>query len=514
MPFASNSAAITMLGPSKNPFLSTGDGGSSVTKCIVPNCQESTVDTFPACALHLGPVPQKRSKILDNQHQTNAVHSIGRLPETLSAQSRKQLDAKVTARKTAARLPIIAPATTNGAKTNRGSLSPVNRMKSNGSYPSLIPSLPEKAGRPSPETPSRKRQRISSPKFDDVSPRFARTVLPTRELSASNGKDGFFQRQDHESSTPTQAAGSLLLSRDDEQASRSPSPPSIASWNDTYLVASPSTTPNADELRELKRVDQSLLISPTPPEFNKLQRHGPTPTNPKKRERVAKSPYAGLRIFTRTPPLEKQRRRLAETLDSSALDSFIYGQEASSEPPLGVEKPPEQQTKKRQDVYYGNIDPRIHWTRPHTDEWYRMKGEEIKARGGRKANFGKAAQRMREQRLKEDPGAWEEDLPDRVRNNEQWLGALRWVHSQEQGSQPSETPQAIGPVSPPVRKKRPYRRRNQAAVLEAGARPDASGRLSSDLSNSGTKKRQATVTKGMTKAQEDAHNHWLRGLCE
>ncbi|ROW00764.1 hypothetical protein VMCG_06486 [Cytospora schulzeri] len=219
--------------------------------------------------------------------------------------------------------------------------------------------------------------------------------------------------------------------------------------------------------------------------------------NSKKREKVAKSPYSGLQFITRTPPLEKQRRQLAETLDSSALDRLIYGQEASSEPPPGIEKPPEYDQKKRQDVYYADIDPRTHWTRPRSDDWYRKKEEEIRARGGRKANFGKAAQRMREQRLNEDPDAWEESLPDRVQNNEAWLGAMRWLHSQEPGTQPRVNPQANGHVSPPpVRKKRAYRRRNQVAVPKVETEPiDAPARLNSEMSISEPEPRNAARTK-------------------
>ncbi|CAK7204534.1 hypothetical protein SEUCBS139899_007292 [Sporothrix eucalyptigena] len=42
---------------------------------------------------------------------------------------------------------------------------------------------------------------------------------------------------------------------------------------------------------------------------------------------------------------------------------------------------------------YAHIDPRVHWTRIRPKDWHEAKQKEIAARGGRKANFGKAAQR-------------------------------------------------------------------------------------------------------------------------
>lgn len=506
-----NSAATTtMFGPSSNPFLSTRDGSSSVTKCRMPGCQENTVENFPACSYHLGPVspkPAKLARTLDSQPRTDAVQKTGRVPEAPSVQGRKQLDSKVTARKSAARSFVLPPPKVNGAKTNGTSLSPVNRINTNGSHSSSIP----------PETPSRKRQRLSSPKNEATSPKLPRPVLPSREKSATYVNPSILNGRDHNSPLPTSYAGfSLFLGRDDAKAAtRSPSQDtSHASVNGTAsglkAVLSPIKTESVSngrrpesaglvsELRELNHTNRSTT-SARVTSAEKTQWRGPalpTPTNSKKREKVAKSPYSGLQFITRTPPLETRRRQLAETLDSSALDMLIYGQEASSEPPLGIQRPPGDEQKKRQDVYYADIDPRTHWTRPHSDEWYRKKEEEIKARGGRKANFGKAAQRMREQRLNEDPDAWEENLPDRVQNNEAWLSAMRWLHTQEQGTQPSGSSQANGHVSPPpVRKKRAYRRRNPVAVQKAETEPsNAPARLNSELSNSDPSARNATKT--------------------
>lgn len=50
-------------------------------------------------------------------------------------------------------------------------------------------------------------------------------------------------------------------------------------------------------------------------------------------------------------------------------------------------------SKKAPDFVYAHIDPRVHWTRARPKDWHDAKQKEIAARGGRKANFGKAAQR-------------------------------------------------------------------------------------------------------------------------
>lgn len=499
MPFAPRNAATIMLETSSNPFLSTADNDSLVTKCRVPGCQENTLRDLPACVFHLSHVSPKpaTTKVVDNQPRTDAVQTTGRLQGALSAQGRKQLDAKVTARKSAARsfvLPPIKPHGANGTKTNGSSLSPVNRMNTNGSQSSSIPSVSGRGGRSPSGTPSRKRQRISSPEQDSTSPKFARPVL--QETSqASYGSYSILNGRDRDLPMPKSYAS--FLGKEDEQVSTQSQDTKRSTVSGLTAVLSPISVSNGRipgpstlvcEPRE--NYTNRNLANARSASLEKTQ--WPTPTNSKRREKVAKSPYSGLKFITRTPPLEKQRRCLAEMLDSSALDNLIYGQEASSEPPLGIGEPPEQVPKKQQDVYYGNIDPRTHWTRSHSDEWYRKKQEEIKARGGRKANFGKAAQRMRGQKLNEDPDAWEEHLPDRVRNNEAWLGTMRWLHSEE--SQPSGGPQANGHVSP-VRKKRPYRRRNLGAVpgLEAG--PSDPGRLNSELSNTDTDAYVATKTK-------------------
>ncbi|KAF6831063.1 hypothetical protein CPLU01_06999 [Colletotrichum plurivorum] len=151
--------------------------------------------------------------------------------------------------------------------------------------------------------------------------------------------------------------------------------------------------------------------------------------------------------------------------DAATFDNNLYSQAGASSPPPGVFVPargvsPGPITEVKQPVapekvLYMHIDPRIHWAHDHSKEWYEQKMEEIRARGGRKANFGKAAQRMRKQRLADEaaaaarkgrkrphhrpPEPWShhrpldfadvpnEELPRYVRNNPSWMKAVEWM---------------------------------------------------------------------------------------
>ncbi|CAK7225982.1 hypothetical protein SEUCBS140593_006087 [Sporothrix eucalyptigena] len=68
----------------------------------------------------------------------------------------------------------------------------------------------------------------------------------------------------------------------------------------------------------------------------------------------------------------------------SAAVSAMLPSTYSSRPSTSSGKP---------EFVYAHIDPRVHWTRIRPKDWHEAKQKEIAARGGRKANFGKAAQR-------------------------------------------------------------------------------------------------------------------------
>lgn len=503
-----------MFGFSSNPFLPTAEDSSPVTRprCTAPGCQEIVANGYPACPFHMRPVSPKLSKSIDKEHWPAASQINGRLTEG-PAHNRKQLDAKVTARKSIAAKPafLLTASKTNGIRVNGSSQSTVNRVVTNGSHLSPKPSLLRQIHPEPPETPSRKRQRISSPGNDESSPRVSQRNfdLPSRDRSPLYG---ILPGRNFGSPLPN-GSTSFLYSDKDKGRVAGHAPRFDANQNqnpinqlgfDFESATNPLRNGSSNDTRKaglgISYAEPTILSHTdwrSPSARNSIapekQGRGPAPSKARKGHKIAKSAYGGLKPVIRTPPLEKQRQRLTETHDISALDRLIYGQEGSSQPPPGVRAPAEHEPHKRGNVFYGHIDPRTHWTRPHSDEWYERREEEIKARGGRKANFGKAAQRMREQRQKEGPDEWEESLPERVRNDEAWLGVMRYHHSRTYGFRPKATLQASEQPSP-VRKKRAYRRRNQVPPV-----PEASGAaagMNSEIPNAGPGLQAASGSNG------------------
>ena len=472
------------------------------SRCTAPGCQEFAANGYPACLFHMHPVSPKLSKSLDKQHWPVASQANGRIAEG-SAHNRKQLDAKVTARKSIAAKPafLLTASKANGMRLNGSSQSAVNRVVPNGSHLSPKSSLLRQIQPEPPETPSRKRQRMTSPGNDEFSPRVSQRNfdLPSRERSPPYGN------------VPARNFGSPLLNGSNGLLYSDKDKGRVAGYaprldtnqtqqplNERSFDFGPATTPlrNASSNDARKAGLGSSFPEPTilshtdwrsPSARNSIaperQGRAPAPIKAKKSQKIAKSAYGGLKPVVRTPPLEKQRQRLTETHDISVLDSLVYGQEGSSQPPPGVRVTASHEPAKRRNVFYGQIDPRTHWTRPRSDQWYEKKEEEIKARGGRKANFGKAAQRMKEQRLKDSPDEWEANLPERVRNDDAWLGAMRYHHSRTPGPRSNHTPQA-SEQQPPIRKKRPYRRRIQGVVPPVAAElSGTAARENSETSN-------------------------------
>lgn len=166
--------------------------------------------------------------------------------------------------------------------------------------------------------------------------------------------------------------------------------------------------------------------------------------------------------------LEDRRVELVESFDQAKFDATFYAQEDAGPPPTGVPAPKRREERPpppgEDNRLYLPLDPRIHWPRSWTAEWYAAKMDEIKARGGKKANWGRVAARMRERRMREaefarreeaaaqagktpprrEPQPWahrrpvdfsdvpEEELPEDVKSNAAWLGAAAWMRSVRQ----------------------------------------------------------------------------------
>lgn len=148
--------------------------------------------------------------------------------------------------------------------------------------------------------------------------------------------------------------------------------------------------------------------------------------------------------------------------DSSAFDTALYQQPDAAPPPAGVvigprieNKPPLSQTT------YIYANPAIHGMHNRSKAWHEKKALEIQSRGGRKFWFSKVSARLRwlqskrirssktqdvtcdqmPERADPEPGAYrrpldfgdvpESKLPEKVRQNPDWLKACEWFRQQQ-----------------------------------------------------------------------------------
>lgn len=187
------------------------------------------------------------------------------------------------------------------------------------------------------------------------------------------------------------------------------------------------------------------------------------------------SPTKGLSSPALVKPQSKKRveasRKARESrrlrFDPAAFDTMIYKQ-SSLRPPATVRTSPRSLAKATTSSE-GNriaapVNPAVHGMYSRSEEWRRRKEKEIEDRGGRKAWFGKAVERMHKLRSQEtareenresaleqgaapprrDPQPWShqrvldfgdvmpEDLPDDVKSNLPWLKACAWMRQSRQ----------------------------------------------------------------------------------
>ncbi|KAI1868767.1 hypothetical protein JX265_006746 [Neoarthrinium moseri] len=110
------------------------------------------------------------------------------------------------------------------------------------------------------------------------------------------------------------------------------------------------------------------------------------------------------------------------------LDNYIYGSVNRQNRPGEVASSLSARPFLEPQVHTGHwrhFDPRIHWTWERSSEWYQAKMAEIAARGNRKSvtRCGRAALGLAK-RLAEKK-AQTVEFPERVRNNPEWLAAIR-----------------------------------------------------------------------------------------
>ncbi|KAF3760574.1 hypothetical protein M406DRAFT_334206 [Cryphonectria parasitica EP155] len=458
---------------SSNPFLLSDDEADSYwarAKCRVPNCDQDAAKGNVACTHHLmGLVPKsaRNSDRLSFESHRPVQSNGARIPhEPVVSANRKTLEAKATARKTANKRRPLYP----GERILNAQMSAELRS---GHLSSKITSQRAVNSRSPPiEGSANKKQRAISPTFDGAgfnsAPFPSPLALPKafaydgKQNGASNAVPSQLPRfhddlqmmdtnttkaQENPLSAPssyteylrTPLSNSIPGVRpqlprlnEEPRPSLDEEPTGIASWGSSGDEANANNVSINASIEEAQPFKAPLAKLEGNKEIS--VKTTPTKTKASQSETMSASRSSKARPAASTPPLERQRRRLVEEKDTSILDSYIYGQQGSSQvvPPM-VEKRCDQQGRQVQEghVRFDHLDPRTHRTRPHSEAWYLQKEEEIKARGGRKANL-------------ESPEDFEESLPDRVRNNENWNSMIE---------QPAAAP------ATPVRTKRPYVRR-------------------------------------------------------
>ncbi|KAL0777895.1 hypothetical protein CaCOL14_005548 [Colletotrichum acutatum] len=239
------------------------------------------------------------------------------------------------------------------------------------------------------------------------------------------------------------------------------------------IVLSSSSDENEDGRRERSgRILQPNLVNGQSHNHvllpNGTLRQGSTLGRADQQNRNQQNPKPGFSRKTKKLTCEERRLQLCADFEFTKFDAMIYSQPDATRPPLGVYTlaAPIETSKGASPPgaddghFHMKLDPRIHWPHNRSDQWYTSKMEEIKARGGRKANFGKAAKRMRQQRLAEErqeeedklvvagggPRPWshhrhmdfgdvpEDELPIYVRRNEEWVRGAAWMRKMHEES--------------------------------------------------------------------------------
>ncbi|KAL1838231.1 hypothetical protein VTJ49DRAFT_2929 [Mycothermus thermophilus] len=144
-------------------------------------------------------------------------------------------------------------------------------------------------------------------------------------------------------------------------------------------------------------------------------------------------PPQKIQLSIRPPPIAetwKSRIPKPKEIDSARFDALVYSQSDAASPPPDVDPtaaspPAPKATQLKDEPLYLDIDPRIHWPQPHSQAWHAAKQAEIRARGKRKANFGRAAQSLRKQLRQQDAGSFEETLPEKIQENPAWVRMLK-----------------------------------------------------------------------------------------
>ncbi|KAJ4396556.1 hypothetical protein N0V93_000776 [Gnomoniopsis smithogilvyi] len=508
-----------------NPFLTEDSdywARTSSSKCRIPNCNNDADQNHLTCEDHSKIISPKSIKGADrphvSRHDSLQINGSRHPPDASSPSSRKTLEAKTTARKTVSRRPFYPAESRQNQNGHSSSIPNPQKPVNQSSLDEISARKKQRLISPSSEEPASRNITNSCSPLALPSgfhyPKPNGDILRTSRLaSLSNDLHAYSPRPElgqDRSRAILSSYGDYLSSPIFSHPAVGPDiiKPNIESIRGHGLITGEDADVSSRDISRNASLDTRLsldrsvfppdpvepLVSNEPLRRNnsldvamsedevqgriRLQKNTTnpmilkpastrsTPTKVKASQiDIINAPPSHLKssFITSTSVPEKQRQQLVEERKDSILDQYIYGQASSSAPPpdVKIERRSAPELIPQAKGVFIHLDPRKHRIRPHSEQWYRQKEEEIKARGGRKANFGKAAQRIKEQRLKEDPEEFEAILPDRVRNNEDWLAATRWFQGRAVEVNAAQ-PQTAA-LATPVRTKRKYTRRQPVA---------------------------------------------------
>ncbi|KAI1737584.1 hypothetical protein F4680DRAFT_208151 [Xylaria scruposa] len=159
----------------------------------------------------------------------------------------------------------------------------------------------------------------------------------------------------------------------------------------------------------------------------------------------ALSALLGGREWKKMSP-EERRLFWVSQHDAGQMDAYIYSENnrpfRPGDPLFGVADDALPPRPQRPATHFDYINPTIHYSHQRPKEWYQQKQKEISARGNRKARFGEVAKRAVERKRKRK----ENILPQRVRENPQWLQAvqvLEAIEAQARKKREASQPQRV-----------------------------------------------------------------------
>ncbi|KAI0179505.1 hypothetical protein GGR52DRAFT_536440 [Hypoxylon sp. FL1284] len=125
---------------------------------------------------------------------------------------------------------------------------------------------------------------------------------------------------------------------------------------------------------------------------------------------------------------EQRREAIVSQHDPKKFDSYIYGKlNEPNRPGSALFDVPEHLQPPRPTrpaTHFAHFDPRVHWSHRRSKKWHLKKQDEIRERGTRKSNFGRAAASAARQRQQAYEDSTTVVLPERVSSNPKWVAAV------------------------------------------------------------------------------------------